>query len=282
MSVKARLATAGLKLRKQSPTIMTVVGVAGIVAAGAFACYQTYKKLPKAIEDFKDNRESNEIAKKTFSESDYSEADYKRDVALTYFYLAKDLAKIYAPSISVAALGIYGIGKGHGIMLQRVANLASTLQLLQEAYNQKNELEKAAIGEKANESLNRSLEPSKKPVTDTRVHAALSPYAQIYDESSKCWDPDRDYNILYLKAQQNLANDLLKSRGHVFLNEVYDMLGLDRTPAGAVVGWTKFGDGDKFIDFGMDFWENDPNDPDHVPGRWILDFNVDGVIYELI
>jgi hypothetical protein len=68
----------------------------------------------------------------------------------------------------------------------------------------------------------------------------------------------------------------------VFLNDVYDLLGMDRTPAGAVVGWVK-GHGDGYITFMLD--DNKREVYDFFEGNeksvW-LDFNVDGVVYKLI
>jgi hypothetical protein len=80
-------------------------------------------------------------------------------------------------------------------------------------------------------------------------------------------------------------NDLLISRGHMFLNEVYDALGLERTKAGSVVGWIISHDGDNYVDFGI-FTDKDARQyRDFVNGRSnaiLLDFNVDGVIYDKI
>jgi hypothetical protein len=79
---------------------------------------------------------------------------------------------------------------------------------------------------------------------------------------------------MFLKCQENYANDLLRRRGHVLLNEVYDTLGLDQNPAGAVVGWVMNGDGDNRIVFEIQTSTND--------GCMLLDFNVDGVIFDKI
>ena len=65
---------------------------------------------------------------------------------------------------------------------------------------------------------------------------------------------DAERNKYYLLALQAQANDRLKSRGHLFLNEVYEMLGFRLTKAGAVVGWIydpREPMGDNFVDFGM-------------------------------
>jgi hypothetical protein len=70
----------------------------------------------------------------------------------------------------------------------------------------------------------------------------------------------------------------------VFLNEIHDMLGLERTKAGAVVGWVMGGDGDERIDFGV-FKANEYMGQEFVNGNErsiLLDFNVDGVIYDKI
>ena len=92
---------------------------------------------------------------------------------------------------------------------------------------------------------------------------------------------------MFLKQQQSYANDLLKSRGHLFLNEVYDLLGIQRTKAGNIVGWIydeKNPVGDNFVDFGI-YDINRPKNRDFVNGyerTIILDFNVDGDILSLM
>ena len=92
---------------------------------------------------------------------------------------------------------------------------------------------------------------------------------------------------MFLKDQQRYANDRLKTKGCLFLNEVYDMLGFQRTKAGACVGWVydeKHPTGDNFVDFGLYNGYNDRTNA-FVNGRErsvILDFNVDGYILDLI
>jgi hypothetical protein len=110
-------------------------------------------------------------------------------------------------------------------------------------------------------------------------------YARFFDESCPSWNTNGEYNLIFLNCQQKYANDLLNSRGHVFLNEVYDMLGTPRSTAGSVTGWLKTEDGStvNFVDFGI-------YDEDHVvrdfvngaEGSILLDFNLDGVIYDKI
>lgn len=68
----------------------------------------------------------------------------------------------------------------------------------------------------------------------------------LFDKSNREWNKDLNYNKMFLKIKQNFFNDLLKVNGHVFLNEVYDGLGFERTREGCWNGWRK----GNTIDFG--------------------------------
>ena len=111
----------------------------------------------------------------------------------------------------------------------------------------------------------------------------ISPYARFFDETVYEWKPDPLMNKCFLDAQQRYANNLLEARGHIFLNEVYDMLGFQRTREGAVVGWIKNGDGDGYVDFGI--YDGNERSRAFVNGHEtsiLLDFNVDGTIWDKI
>lgn len=117
---------------------------------------------------------------------------------------------------------------------------------------------------------------------DTKEDASY--YARFFDEGCTGWTKDSEFNLIFLKQQQNYANELLRKKGHLFLNEVYDMLGIPRTKAGQMVGWIyneKNPIGDNFVDFGI----NNARNKDFVNGYEriiLLDFNVDGEILDLI
>jgi hypothetical protein len=124
-----------------------------------------------------------------------------------------------------------------------------------------------------------------KTVKKKRVgeHADHSQYARFFDELNKNWQKEAEYNLLFLKAQQQYANDKLIARGHMLLNDIYDALGIERSYAGSVVGWV-YGNGDSYIDFGI--WNgNSEKARDFVNGieaSILLDFNVDGPVNHLI
>ena len=121
--------------------------------------------------------------------------------------------------------------------------------------------------------------------TEEKAEYQPSMYARFFDESSPSWVNDAEYNLMFLRQQELYANDLLKKRGHLFLNEVYDMLGISRTKAGAVVGWIydeNNTNGDNCVDFGI-FDPHNEHNRAFVNGNTktvLVDPNVDGNIVE--
>lgn len=138
-------------------------------------------------------------------------------------------------------------------------------------------------------------EESKKLLNEVKVEEteeksetkSYSDYARFFDELCPGWTKDAEYNLNFLRIQQQYANEILKTKGHIFLNEVYDLIGIPHTKAGQVVGWVYDKDnpiGDNFVDFGLYNLETEQN-VEFVNGRKrtiLLDFNVDGNILDRI
>ena len=104
-----------------------------------------------------------------------------------------------------------------------------------------------------------------------------SPYGFEFNDTCAAWSNDWQCNVFYLRHQQNYANDRLKARGHLFLNDVYDMLGVPRTKVGQVCGWIydpEDPNRDNFVDFGIKI--------DYENNRFVLDPNVDGCILDIL
>lgn len=119
---------------------------------------------------------------------------------------------------------------------------------------------------------------------ERKKQCELSNYARWFDEGNPCWTKDSEYNLMFLKYQQNHCCDMLKFRGHLFLNDVYNQLGLPKTKAGQMIGWVydeKKPAGDNFVDFDI-FHERNADFINGYSNKCILDFNVDGNILDYI
>lgn len=110
----------------------------------------------------------------------------------------------------------------------------------------------------------------------------VSCYAKWFDENAIGWTKYPESNNVFLIQQIEAANFMLKKQGHLFLNEVYDMLGIPRTMAGQLAGWLYAPDDPNrhnYVDFGL----YDDRNADFINCRTnkaLLEFNVDGNILE--
>ena len=142
-----------------------------------------------------------------------------------------------------------------------------------------------------NEEIVKDEKTGKEKVEKKTINIAdpneFSDYARFFDDGCTGWTKDPEYNLMFLKDQQRYANDLLKSKGYLFLNDVYDMLGIPRSKAGQCVGWIydeKYPVGDNFVDFGI-YDINNEKARDFVNGcerTILLAFNVDGDILDML
>lgn len=126
------------------------------------------------------------------------------------------------------------------------------------------------------------IETNEEEHTEEKLQDDVSCYARIFDDSCAGWTKDSEYNMMYLKSQQDFANNLLRTKGQLYLNEVYDMLDMPRSKAGQLVGWIYDEEnpiGDNFVSFEL----YNPRNADFINGykpNAILDFNVDGIIID--
>lgn len=300
---------ASLKLKKYSPEILIGLGVVGTVASTVLACRAT-TKVGKILENKKEQIE--QVHECLEDETmDYTEEDSKKDLTIIYSKTGLSIAKLYAPSIILGALSLGTIITSHNIMRRRNVALAAAYTAVDTGFKRyrKNVIER--FGENVDKELRFDIKAKEietkytdkngkeKTKKETVIEVGnplqgISEYARFFDEFTSCdHRKDPEYNLMFLRRQQDYANEVLKSRGHLFLNEVYDMLGIPRTKTGQVVGWIydeKNPLGDNYVDFGIYDLSNLTESQKErkiafVNGQEysiLLDFNVDGAIYELI
>ena len=287
-----------LGLKRHSPEILMVTGIIGVVASTVIACKATLK-----VNDILDNaklevEKIHECAARTDLVDEYSEQDKKKDLAIVYVQTGVKLAKLYAPAVILGALSITSIVSSNHILHKRNIALATAYAAVDKGYKEYKSRVVERFGEEVDKELTYGTKTEKITETTTdedgreitiekeikAVGNIASPYTRIFDEYNPNWEKDSEYNYMWLECQQAYFNDLLKARGYIFLNEVYDRLGFTKTKSGQIVGWVydeKNPTGDNYIDFGL----NNKNAVDFLNGYeysvW-LDFNVDGNILDKI
>lgn len=294
--VKSVAVKVGMKVGKHSPEILLGFGVVGVIAGTVMACKATLKAeeiLEQHNKDLAAIKKAQEVAEQNGCE--FKPEEIKRDRRVVYFRTIGNMAKVYAPAVTVEAIALAAIGCSYGIMRKRNLGLIAAYKGLQEAFKNYRGRVKDRYGDEIDKELRHGITTGKITQTDeegketTEIVEGVvdehgySQYSRYFDSSSPNWVKDPSLNLTFLKTQENYMNDRLQIIGHVFLNEVYDALGLPRSKAGAVVGWVK-GKGDNYIDFGIFNAKREKN-RDFVNGYEnviILDFNVDGVIWDLI
>lgn len=294
----------GFQLKKHSPEILVAAGVVGVVASTIMACKAT-TKVGAILDETKDTldiihtgMENGEI-----NGVEYTEEDGKKDVVATYVQTGIKFVKLYGPSVVLGGLSLASILTSNHIMRKRYAGLAAAYATVDKGFKdyrgrvterfgadvereirygiKATEVTETVVNEDGTESTVTKTIKTLDP--ETAVNS--SPYAKFFDQASPYWEKNAEYNLVFLRAEQNYANDVLRAKGYLFLNDVYKRLGIPETQAGQVVGWIYDEEhpvGDNFVDFGI-FTSDREKTRDFVNGYEnciLLDFNVDGNIWK--
>lgn len=300
----------GFNVKKHSPEILAVTGTIGVVASAVMACKAT-TKLNDILEDSKEDidlihEKSEDI---DFCEKhDYTEEDTKKDLLIVYAQTGIKMVKLYGPSIALGTLSLGCLLQSSNILRKRNVALAAAYATVDKGFKQyrgrvverfgdavdrelrynikAKEVEEIVVNENGNETV---VKKTINVVNQEDISEFGRKFSQ-YTVNRKgktilnpYWQPDNDYNLVFLKKQEQFANQILRSKGYLILNDVYDMLGLSPTKVGHIIGWIYCEDeanpmGDNYIDFGLN--NNDVLFSDEDESTLVLDFNVDGSIWE--
>lgn len=286
--ISRTVALSVLKTKKNSPSLFFGVGLVGVIGGTVLACKATLQ-LPDILEDFQDevndlkNVGDTRVANPT---DNYDEKELQKDLLYVYSKNSLSVAKLYAPAAVVGTVSVAALTGSHVTLKRRNASLTAAFSGVAAAYDEYRKRVKTELGVDRELDIYHAAENKiiNRPDGITEVVKVVDPnkwssYARIFDESSPYWEKGPGINKLYVQAAQNYFNNKLHVRGHVFLNEVYDHFGFDHTKPGAIVGWVLGSDGDNYIDFGM-FDAYNANFVNENERSIILDFNVDGVIFD--
>jgi hypothetical protein len=258
---------AGFEFKKHSPEILVVTGVVGTVVGAVMACKAT-TKVSTILEKTKEDVETiHACAENPELAEEYTPEDVKKDLTIVYGKTALSLVKLYAPSVIVGAASVTSILVGHNILHKRNLALAAAYTAVDTSFKQY----RGRLKDRFDEKLDRELlyDIKAKEIEETIVDengkettvtktvevadpaAAKSHYTFCFDETATGWQRDAETNKYFLLRQQSWANDKLKSEGVLSLNQVLDMVGIQRCREGQVVGWVYDKNKINQIDFGI-------------------------------
>lgn len=290
------------KVEKHSPEILMGVGVAGVITTTVMACRATMKLDDILVEAAETREKIKEVAENPVYEDKYTEEDAKKDLVINYTQTAVKVVKLYAPAVAVGVISVGCLLGSHDILRKRNAALSAAYLTVDKSFKEYKQRVIDRVGEEVEKEIRYGIKAEEiiETVTDeegnettvsetvkTMNPTLYSDYARFFDEASPCWQNDPEYNLMFLRAQQQYANDLLRAKGRLFLNDVYDMLGIEKTKAGQIVGWVydrENPNGDNFVDFGI-YDMSKERVRAFVNGyetNILLDFNVDGNIWDLM
>jgi hypothetical protein len=301
-TVKSVMSKTKFKAKKHSPEIMLVFGIGGVIGSTVMACRATMHLDDTLKEKRERIQEIHDFVDEHGYSEEYTEKDMQKELTVTYVKAGLEVAKLYAPAVALGILSISGIVGSHYIMRKRNAALAAAYAAIDQGLKEYRKRVAAQIGEDAERDLYYGI--TKESVEETVTTKSgkektvvkevesydpnkRSPFSVIYDDGCIGYTKDPEYNKQFLLKQQAYANQKLKAQGYLFLNDVYKMLGFAPTKAGHVVGWIydeKHPVGDNYVDFGL-FNTDDPAARRFINGlekNIILDFNVDGNIYDMM
>lgn len=286
----------GFSLKKHSPEILVAAGVVGTVVSAVMACKAT-TKIGTILDETKEQLDQiHEYTGTPDAEKkQYSVEDSKRDTAIVYAQAGAKLAKLYAPAVGLGILSISSILASNNILRKRNAALAAAYAVVDRSFKEYRDRVVERFGKEVDHQLRYNIKATEveETVTDEKgkekkvkknVEVAdpnVSGYVKYFTRSNPYWEDDSSYVEMFLRAQQNYANDKLKADKHLTLNAVYDMLGFKENKAGMVVGWIYDLDhpnGDNYVEFDVKKVLL-PNEQGGYEEAYAIDFNVDGNIY---
>lgn len=289
------LAKQKLLVHKHSPHILFAAGLVGLGTSVVLACRATLKVGDKldVVQRNVEEVQRNVLAPYISHRHTVDRIpDTKRDLAFVYIRGAVEIGKLYAPAVIVGGLSVAALTGSHVQLTRRNAALTGMYTTLSKAVDAYRERVRKELGEeKENEIWHAGDFEIETNADGTVIRSKLGQcgtnmYARMFDETNRNWTPNFESNRVFLMGIQNACMNKLVRDRFLFLNDVYRSLGFDKTVEGQLVGWTypsRSREGDNYVDFGMFV---DARNTDFILGNdqraIYLDFNVDGVIYDLI
>lgn len=267
------VAKAGLKLKKESPLILTIAGGVGLLAT-AYLAYKSAPKVEKIVTEMETRQADIALYERSrlimmfpeqahvsstpeIGEAESAFAYFNQNPHLLDFNRAEYMRRIVgavALPVCTAVLSVTSIAMSYKIMNGRVGTLTSVVSALTAEAAKKNERMKEVLSEEDYKAVMAPVEKTTVETTDGKVVEGDAKRANHdfscawYSDSSEFVKDDHQYNMTNISTAERKIDEIMGRKGFILLNQVYDVLGLERTKEGMLMGWDQ---GD-FFSFGID------------------------------
>lgn len=297
--VQEHVGKASFTVMKNKPEIALAAGLACGAAAIIFAGKETLS-AQEIIKEHKEKmatiHEAADISEENGNPQEvYPDKALGRDLAVTYAGTGVKLVRNYLPTIGFAAASAGLILYSHRIMVGRYGALAAAYATVEQSFKDYRSRVKEELGEDIDrhmrfgtktETVDREVtdKKGKKKVVPTEVERPthLSTYAKFFDQSNPNWEKNPEFNLYFLRRREQILTDKLRAKGYLFLNEVYESLGIEPTIAGQSIGWIfdRMHPENNYVDFGLYNSKSEANRRfiNGYEDCILLDFNVYGDI----
>lgn len=286
----------GFGLKKHSPEILVAAGVVGTVVSAVMACKAT-TKLERILDETKEQLDKiHEYSDDPDMAEKYNVDDAKKDTVVVYAHTGVKLAKLYAPAVGLGVLSLSSILASNSILRKRNMAISAAFAVATQEFKEYRDRVVERFGKEVDHQLRYNIKAAEieETITDDKgkekkvkktievADSNTSGYVKYFTRSNPFWEDNPEYVEMFLRSQQNYANDKLRADKHLTLNKVYDMLGFHENKAGMVVGWIYDLDhpnGDNYVEFDVKKVHL-PNEQGGYEEAYAIDFNVDGNIYD--
>lgn len=224
MKMSGLISNSKLFVKRNSATILTCMGGAGVVATSVMAV----KATPKALQLLE-------------------EAEKEKQEELTNLEKVKIAGPAYIPSIVVGASTIVCIFGANALNKRQQAALTSAYGLINSSYKEYKNKVKELYGEDADGEVKNQIAKDKYEKADI---PRAEGFELFYDEFS-----GRFFRSTLEKVQraQYEINRDLSLRDWATINEFYDYLGIPHVDAGDIIGWSAPMNGEMYWQTWVDF-----------------------------
>lgn len=223
-----------LFFKRNAPTILTVLGGAGIVVTSIMAV----KATPEALKVLEEAKE-------------------EKGEELTPVEIVKAAGPIYIPTVIVGVGTLACVFSANALSKRQQAALTSAYALVDSSFKEyKNKL-KELYGEETHNNVVDAIMVEK--AEDMHIRNGYMCGTCSLSEEASDSEPRLFYDMhsgryfestieQVLNAEYHLNRNYIL-RGYAYLNELYEFLGIEETDYGSVMGWAPLDDGMYWIEF---------------------------------